>query len=75
MNGCYIFYLHLVFCRNQVLQQTDGIHDMGALRWQLLLLLMLAWLMVYLALWKGVKVTGKVSTYERGQGHRKGQYI
>ena len=43
-----------------VLQMSEGITEPGALRWELLLLLILAWVIVYLCLWRGVALTGKV---------------
>ena len=46
--------------RRYVLQITDGIHDMGSLRWELLLCLFISWLAVFLCLFKGVKSLGKV---------------
>lgn len=39
---------------------TSGIHDLGALRWELALCLLLAWVICYFCIWKGVKTTGKV---------------
>ena len=49
-----------LFCRHNVLEQTDGIEDAGGVRWQLALLLLFAWILVYFALFKGIKLTGKV---------------
>ena len=39
---------------------TDGIHQLGELRLELLGLLVGAWVIVYFCLWKGVTLTGKV---------------
>uniref|UniRef100_G1QMK3 Transporter n=1 Tax=Nomascus leucogenys TaxID=61853 RepID=G1QMK3_NOMLE len=39
---------------------TSGIHDLGALRWELALCLLLAWVICYFCIWKGVKSTNKV---------------
>ena len=39
---------------------TAGIEDMGSIRWELLGLLVLAWIIVYFCIWKSVKATGKV---------------
>uniref|UniRef100_A0A452UFE3 Transporter n=1 Tax=Ursus maritimus TaxID=29073 RepID=A0A452UFE3_URSMA len=44
----------------RVLGITSGIHDLGALRWELALCLLLAWVICYFCIWKGVKTTGKV---------------
>lgn len=51
--------------RRHVLEITDGINNPGTIRWQLLIALMLAWIFVFLCLFKGVNVLGKV---------REGQY-
>ena len=39
---------------------SDGIHEMGNIRTELLGFLALAWIIVYFCLWKGVATTGKV---------------
>ena len=39
---------------------TQGVHDMGDIRLELLGFLVLAWIIVYFCLWKGVAATGKV---------------
>ena len=39
---------------------SDGIDDLGAPRWQLVLCLLLAWIIVCASLIKGVKSSGKV---------------
>ena len=43
-----------------MLQVSDGIHEMGNIRTELLGFLALAWIIVYFCLWKGVATTGKV---------------
>ncbi|XP_007503846.2 sodium- and chloride-dependent betaine transporter isoform X1 [Monodelphis domestica] len=48
------------FWEKRVLGITTGIHDLGALRWELALCLLLAWIMCYFCIWKGIKTTGKV---------------
>jgi SNF family Na+-dependent transporter len=45
---------------NNVLHLTDGIDEVGELRWQLVICLILAWILVYFCLWKGIKSSGKV---------------
>lgn len=49
-------------CRRKVLeiQESRGVHDIGGIRWQLLLCLFLIFTIVYFSLWKGVKTSGKV---------------
>ena len=48
-------------CSEFVLEISDGFHDMGGLRWQLVLCLMGAWTLVFFCLIKGIKSQGKVS--------------
>ncbi|XP_071954065.1 sodium- and chloride-dependent glycine transporter 1-like isoform X2 [Antedon mediterranea] len=48
------------FYRHEVLQITDGIGNLGGVRWQLALCLLLAWFIVFCCLAKGVKSSGKV---------------
>ena len=43
-----------------MLKQSSGIDEQGSIVWQLALILLLAWVLVYLCLWKGVQWTGKV---------------
>ena len=51
---CYYF-------RRHVLELTDSIEDLGVIRWQLVITLMLAWVCVFFCLFKGVRVLGPVS--------------
>jgi solute carrier family 6 amino acid transporter-like protein 5/7/9/14 len=48
------------FFHNFMLDISQGIHDLGSIRWELALCLLLAWTIVYCALWKGIKSFGKV---------------
>ncbi|NXD09934.1 S6A12 protein, partial [Nothocercus nigrocapillus] len=48
------------FWEKRVLRLTDGIHKLGTVRWELALCLLLAWIICYFCIWKGVKSTGKV---------------
>lgn len=50
-------------CRRRVLKISDGIQHVGSLRWELALCLLLAWIICYFCIWKGVKSTGKVSAW------------
>merc|ERR1719336_2897866 len=48
------------FYDRRMLQITEGIENMGGFSWELLGALVVAWVLVYFAIWKSVKVTGKV---------------
>lgn len=48
------------FFHNYVLDLTEGLHDLGGLRWQLALCLLACWVIVFLCLSRGVKTMGKV---------------
>ncbi|XP_010803965.1 sodium- and chloride-dependent GABA transporter 2 isoform X3 [Bos taurus] len=48
------------FWERRVLKISEGIQHLGALRWELALCLLLAWVVCYFCIWKGVKSTGKV---------------
>ncbi|XP_069130315.1 sodium- and chloride-dependent glycine transporter 1-like [Argopecten irradians] len=48
------------FWQRGVLQLSKGIEDMGDLRWDLLICLFIAWVVVFLCLCKGIKSSGKV---------------
>ncbi|KAM9311362.1 sodium- and chloride-dependent GABA transporter 2 isoform 1-T1 [Gastrophryne carolinensis] len=48
------------FWERRVLNISDGIDHIGSLRWELALCLLLAWIVCYFCIWKGVKSTGKV---------------
>lgn len=47
-------------CSNHVLQISDGIETMGSVRLELFGYLVLAWVLVYLVIWKGLQNSGKV---------------
>ncbi|XP_064650709.1 sodium- and chloride-dependent glycine transporter 1-like isoform X4 [Lineus longissimus] len=47
------------YFHNYVLDISEGIHQMGGLRWQLALCLLLAWVLVGLCLIRGIKSSGK----------------
>ena len=53
----------LLLFRHKVLAISAGIHEIGTLKWDLALCLLLAWLMVYFAIFKGIKWTGKVRIF------------
>ncbi|XP_068744715.1 sodium-dependent dopamine transporter-like [Montipora capricornis] len=48
------------FFNRHILRITDSISDMGSVSWQIVLCLILAWIIVYLCLIKGVASSGKV---------------
>lgn len=58
---CKILKSMFLSCSNNVLQKTEGIEDLGNLRLELLGCLVLAWLIVFGCLFKGVQSLGKVS--------------
>uniref|UniRef100_A0AAR2KHI2 Transporter n=1 Tax=Pygocentrus nattereri TaxID=42514 RepID=A0AAR2KHI2_PYGNA len=49
-----------VFYRRRVLNITGSVYELGSVRWELALCLLLAWVICYFCVWKGVKSTGKV---------------
>ena len=51
--------MSLVFS-NRALGITDGIDKMGSMRWELFGVLILAWVLVYLIIWKGINQSGYV---------------
>ena len=50
----------LFVTRNRVLHQTSSLGETGGISWELVLCLLLAWLIVFLVLTKGIKTLGKV---------------
>ncbi|KAI4887830.1 hypothetical protein NFI96_026526 [Prochilodus magdalenae] len=48
------------FWERRVLRLSPGIDQMGSLNWDLALCLLIAWVVCYFCIWKGVKWTGKV---------------
>ncbi|KAK3084341.1 hypothetical protein FSP39_011857 [Pinctada imbricata] len=48
------------FYFQKVLERTGGLEDQGVLKWDLALILLLCWIIVYFCIWKGPKSTGKV---------------
>ncbi|XP_012670425.2 solute carrier family 6 member 22, tandem duplicate 2 [Clupea harengus] len=48
------------FWERRILGLSRGIEELGVVRWDLALCLLLAWIICYFCVWKGVKSTGKV---------------
>uniref|UniRef100_A0A8C3A5L1 Transporter n=1 Tax=Cyclopterus lumpus TaxID=8103 RepID=A0A8C3A5L1_CYCLU len=48
------------FWERRILGLSSGIEKIGNVRWDLALCLLLAWMLCYFCVWKGVKSTGKV---------------
>ena len=48
------------FFLNKLLSQSPTMAEFGLPKWDLLLLLVLIWIIIYFSIWKGVKSTGKV---------------
>ena len=47
--------------RERVLGITDGIENLSSVRWELFGTLILAWILVYFIIWKGLNESGYVS--------------
>lgn len=54
-----------IVSRRRVLMISDGLEDIGELRWELVGTLAAVWFMCYFCIWKGVKWTGKVSARDQ----------
>ena len=52
-----------VLSSRRVLGITEGINNPGGIQWELLGTLILAWLVVYLIIYKGLHASGKVKVY------------
>ncbi|XP_033742250.1 sodium- and chloride-dependent taurine transporter-like [Pecten maximus] len=48
------------FWERKVLQLSDGVDHPGNIKWDLALCLLLAWIIIYFCIWKGIKSSGKV---------------
>ncbi|XP_029957194.1 sodium- and chloride-dependent GABA transporter 2-like [Salarias fasciatus] len=51
------------FWQHRVLNISSGIEDLGSLRWELVLCLILSWVICYFCIWKGIKSTGKAAYF------------
>ncbi|XP_013788103.2 sodium- and chloride-dependent glycine transporter 2-like, partial [Limulus polyphemus] len=52
--------LYLIHFSNFVLDLTEGLHDLGAIKWQLALCLLACWVVIFFCLVRGIKSIGKV---------------
>uniref|UniRef100_A0A672HE70 Transporter n=1 Tax=Salarias fasciatus TaxID=181472 RepID=A0A672HE70_SALFA len=48
------------FWERRILNITQHVEELGGMRWELALCLLLSWIICYFCVWKGVKSTGKV---------------
>ncbi|KAI1897147.1 hypothetical protein AGOR_G00080200 [Albula goreensis] len=48
------------FWERRVLNISGSVYELGSLRWELALCLLLSWVVCFFCVWKGVKSTGKV---------------
>ncbi|XP_033481687.1 sodium- and chloride-dependent GABA transporter 2 [Epinephelus lanceolatus] len=51
------------FWQRRVLNISTGIEALGSIQWELSLCLLLAWIICYFCVWKGVRSTGKASYF------------
>nr|XP_057943107.1 sodium- and chloride-dependent GABA transporter 2-like [Doryrhamphus excisus] len=51
------------FWQRRVLKISGGIEEVGSLRWELVLCLILTWIICYFCVWKGIKSTGKAAYF------------
>lgn len=51
------------YWQRRVLKISSGIEDVGSLRWELALCLILTWIICYFCVWKGIKSTGKAAYF------------
>ncbi|KAK7474267.1 hypothetical protein BaRGS_00034510 [Batillaria attramentaria] len=58
------------YWENKVLGISDGIDKMGTIKWDLALCLLLAWIVVYACICKGIRSSGKLGEMQRLTGRR-----
>ena len=44
------------------LQHSNGLHDLGTIKWDMALCLLIVYVICYFSLWKGISTSGKVSS-------------
>lgn len=59
-----VFKNFILCCSMEVFPQLPNVEDgLGKIHWKLALSLLLAWIPIFLTLWKGVKSSGKVAYF------------
>ena len=53
------------------LHESDGVENIGTIKWELALCLLAVYLICYFSLWKGISTSGKVSKLENVRTHIK----
>ena len=53
-------FCFVLFFRYKVLDISDGLHDLGIIKWDILVCFIVMWIVVYLCIIRGVKTSGKV---------------
>ncbi|XP_035491134.2 sodium- and chloride-dependent GABA transporter 2 [Scophthalmus maximus] len=51
------------FWERRVLAMSGGIEELGSVRWELAVCLLVSWVFCYFCIWKGVRSSGKVSYF------------
>ncbi|XP_037537322.1 sodium- and chloride-dependent betaine transporter-like [Nematolebias whitei] len=51
------------FWERRVLNMSSGIEELGSIRWELALCLLVSWFIVYFCIWKGIRSSGKVAYF------------
>lgn len=57
-------YCFLFSRRLQEVDKAKGFENLGHVKWELALSLLVVFVFVYFALWKGIKSSGKVSSFQ-----------
>ncbi len=52
--------MYVVCFSNYVLEMSDGMENMGSVNWKLALCLLLAWIIIFVCLIRGIRSLGKV---------------
>lgn len=64
LNNCNLFALSRLLSRYILeLNKSEGIHDLGEIKWDMALCLLAVYLICYFSLWKGISTSGKVCIY------------